>query len=119
MTRASVQPPIDRSREGVARRLAESHFRVDPAILRIFRLMAPKDEDSPSEPVKLLEVNDETFMSGVIPVWFGPHEGSGIFFPSIIVEVRPEEFDTIKSGQLPLPQGWTLGDEFSKPADIM
>ena len=117
MTRTTVQQPIDRSKDGVARRLAESHYRVDPSILRIIRLLAPKDEESPSEPIKLLEVSDETIMSGIMPVWFGPHEGSGIFFPSVIVEVQPEEFEMIKTGQLPLPQGWTLGDEISKPAD--
>ena len=98
MTHATVQHPIDRSRDGVAQRLAESHYRVDPAIRQVIRLLAPMDEDSSSEPIKLLEVNEETSMSGVVPVFFGAHAASGIFFPSVIVEVRPEEFEQMRLG---------------------
>ena len=117
MTQAAVKQPIDRSRDGVARTLAESHYRVDPAIRRVMRLLAPLNEDSPSEPIKLLEVNEETSMSGVVPVYFGAHAASGVFFPSVIVEVRPEEFEQICGGQLPLPNGWKLGPEYIRPAD--
>ena len=56
-------------------------------------------------------------MSGIVPVYFGPHEPSGIFFPCVIVEVRPEEFEQIISGQLQLPKGWRLGKEYPRPAE--
>lgn len=117
MTHATVQQSTDHSRDGVARRLAESHFRVDPSIRQVIRLLSPMGEDSASEPIKLLEVNEETSMSGVVPVFFGSHAASGIYFPSVIVEVCPEEFERILGGQLPLPNGWTLGPEYSRPAD--
>lgn len=113
----AVQQPIDRSKDAVARRLAQSHYRVDPAVTRIVRLVSPSDENSPNEPVKLLEVNEETFSSGIVPVYFGPHVPSGVFFPSVIVEVRPEEYEQIVSGELPLPSGWTLGEEYSRTGD--
>ncbi|RJP40846.1 MAG: hypothetical protein C4547_02105 [Phycisphaerales bacterium] len=107
----------DRSKDAVARRLAESHYRIDPAIERIVRLISPEGEDAPSEPIKLLEVNTDTSMSGILPVYFGPHPDSGIFFASIIVEVRPEEFARIEGGELTLPDGWRAGEAYLKPAD--
>jgi hypothetical protein len=116
MTQATAQQPTDRSRDGVARRLAESHYRVDPAIRQIVRLLSAT-EDAPNEPIKLLEVNEETSMSGVVPVFFGPHPPSGTVFPSVIVEVRPEEFERIQSRDLPLPNGWRVGTAYPRPVE--
>jgi hypothetical protein len=39
---------------------------------------------------------------------------AGIHYPSIIVEVTPEEFDRIQSQELKLPAGWTLGEPISR-----
>ncbi len=50
-----------------------------------------------------------------MPLHFGPAPASGILFPSIIVEVTPEEFDRIKRNELKLPKGWTIGEELPKP----
>ncbi len=108
---------LDRSRDAVARRLAHSHYRVDPAIEHIVRLVLPDGEQLPTEPIKLLEVNSDTSMSGILPVYFGPHPDSGIFFPSVIVEVRPEEFARIQAGELGLPNGWRIGESYPKPPD--
>ena len=117
MTTSTVQQPVDRSKDGVALRLAGAHFRVDMRIRRIFRLRSSADEESQSEPIKLLEVNDDTTMSGIVPVFFGPHTASGVFFPSVIVEIRPEEFQLVVNGELPLPHGWKLAEEYPRPAD--
>jgi hypothetical protein len=107
--------PIDRSKGVVAARLAQSHYEVDPAIDQIFRVVAPGREEIESEPIKLLEVNRDTSMSGILPIHFGPHAASGIFYPSVIIEVRPEEFELIVNGQLALPDSWTLADMFPPP----
>lgn len=58
----------------------------------------------------LLEVNEETTSSGVLPIYFGPDPASQIYHPSVIIEVTPEEYDKIARGELPLPNGWELGD---------
>ena len=108
--------PIDRSKSVVAARLAESHFQVDPAIDQIYHVLAPGREENEAEPIKLLEVNRDTSMSGIMPIFFGAHAASGIFYPSIIIEVRPEEYEQIASGQLELPHGWVLGEAFQRPA---
>lgn len=102
-----------------AKLLAEAHYGVEPGIARIFRITASAEAEArPNEPIKLLEVNEFTAATGVMPLHFGPAPTSGIHFPSIIVEVTPEEFSKIESLELPLPNGWRVGDLVPKPADI-
>jgi hypothetical protein len=102
----------------VARDLAKKHYQVEGGLMRIFRLIGPADvEVRPAEPVKLLEVNENTFPSGGRPLQFGPAPASGIPFPSVIIEVTPEDFAKIQAHELKLPRGWTLGEELPKPAD--
>jgi hypothetical protein len=71
----------------------------------------------PVEPIKLLEVNTNTVPSGVLPVQFGPAPASGIPYPTIIVEVAPEEFEKIQTHELKLPKGWQVGEEMPNPQD--
>lgn len=114
MTRADAPSHAGRSKDAVAARLAQSHYRVDPSITRIVRIVAPGREDDAAEPIKLLEVNAQTPANGIVPVGFGPHAASGVYYPSVIVEVRPEEFEQIQRGNLPLPGVWELGEEISQ-----
>jgi hypothetical protein len=109
---------MDRSKQAVAQRLAEAHYAIEPGIERIIRLLAfsSEQEEDPREPVKLLEVNPATTAVGIRPVFFGPHAASGIFYPSVIVEVTPEEYRQIRGKSLPLPNGWQLNHEYAKPA---
>lgn len=100
----------------VARVLATKHFQVEGGLQRVFRLSGSAEvEARPAEPIKLLEVNANTVPSGVLPVSFGPAPASGIPYPSVIVEVSPEEFARIESHELTLPKGWLLGEEMPKP----
>lgn len=101
------------SKDTVAERLADAHFDIESGIARIFRLIGPREED-PRDPVKLLEVNENTVATGIVPVGFGPHAAGGIVYPSIIVEITPEEFERLREGQLLLPDGWVLGREYLK-----
>lgn len=102
----------------VARELAKKHFQVEPGLTRVIRCSGTADvEFRPAEPIKLLEVNELTVPSGIMPLHFGPAPASGITYPSVIVEVTPEEFAQIIAHQLSLPPGWILEDELPKPAD--
>lgn len=102
-----------------ARLLAESHYRTDQSIVRIVTVMAgPEAEARPSEPVKLLEVNEATVPLGIRPLGFSAQPEGGIDFPSVIVEVTPDEFQEIRAGRLPLPNGWRLGEEIPRPAEV-
>ena len=98
-----------------ARRLAETHYQVEAGITQIFRIVGrPEAELRPEEPIKLLEVNRYSIPAGVMPLYFDAAPGRGIHFPSVIVEVTPEEFTKIRSQELSLPDGWTLGDLLPK-----
>ncbi|MGH7192872.1 MAG: hypothetical protein ACREJM_04960 [Candidatus Saccharimonadales bacterium] len=65
----------------------------------------------------MLEVNAKTVPSGVLPVSFGPAPASGIPYPSVIVEVSPEEFTRIQTKELKLSKGRLLGEELPKPSE--
>jgi hypothetical protein len=87
---------------------------LDPGITHIFHLEG-KNDDDPREPIKLLEVNKTTVGLGkIIPVHFGPHPASGIHYPSVIVQITPEEFRQLKEGKLHLPFGWRLGGPYKR-----
>jgi hypothetical protein len=99
----------------VAKELARRHFEIEPGITQIATIWEPPAyEVRPDTPIKLLEVNTNTFASGVIPVHFGPALSHGVPFPSVIVEVTPDEFEKIKRKELALPNGWELGEEIQK-----
>jgi hypothetical protein len=92
----------------IARALAEAHRKVEPGIRRIIRVVADREDDS-AEPVKLLEVNPETPQAGIVPIAFGA-DPPEVPFPSVIIEVTESELEDIRSGSLPLPNGWRLED---------
>ena len=96
-----------KTKDEVARELAEAHRKFEPDITRIQRITTT-EEENPNEPVKLLEVNPETPPSGIVPVAFGAV--NGLPYPSVVVEVTPDEYDRLKGGELTLPAGWALGE---------
>jgi hypothetical protein len=102
----------------VANELAHKHFEVEPGLRRVFRCSGEAQlELQRTEPIKLLEVNQDTVPSGALPLHFGPSPVSGIPYPSIIMEVTPEEFARIESHDLALPGGWKFEDELMKPTE--
>jgi uncharacterized Zn finger protein (UPF0148 family) len=101
-----------------AKELAKKHYEIETGLTQIFRVTGKAEvEVVRAEPIKLLEVNENTAPSGVMPLHFGPAPASGIFYPSIIVEVTPAEFKKIQSHELPLPTGWEHWEELPKPSD--
>lgn len=99
----------------IAKKLARNHYEAEEGLQKIYRLTGAADvELKPKEPIKLLEVNVNTIPSGVMPLHFGPAPASGIPYPSVIVEVTPEEFNKIQSQEIKLPQGWSIGEELPR-----
>ena len=104
------------SKEEVAKKLAEKHYEIEEGITQIFRITRPGFvEGASSEPIRLLEVNVHTIPTGIMPLYFGPNPASGFPFPSVIVEVTPDELEQIKSHELQLHDGWALGEELARP----
>ena len=94
-------------KDDVAQLLADAHREAEPEIIRIVRLVGPNEAEA-REPVKLLEVNPATSPSGVMPIAFAP-DPPGVPFPSVVVEVTPDEYARIAGGLLALPHDWRLG----------
>jgi hypothetical protein len=113
-----AQKDIAASKAAVAKELAKKHYQADAGLQTVIRLTGSADvEVRAAEPIKLLEVNANTVPSGVLPVSFGPSPASGNPYPSVIVEVSPDEFAKIQSQELKLPKGWRLGEELPKPTN--
>lgn len=99
-----------------ARELAERHYVVEEGVTEIIRLVdSAEAEVVPGSPIKLLEVNENTVPSGIMPIQFGPSPSSGLHYPAVIVEVTPEEYQKIRNDELKLPNGWKLGERFPRP----
>jgi hypothetical protein len=99
-----------------ARELARKHYQVEAGVTLIFRVTATAEvEVRPTEPIKLLEVNENTVPSGIMPLQFGPSPASGLHYPSVILEVTPDEFQQIQDQELMLPHGWRVGDPIPRP----
>ena len=99
------------TKEEEALELARKHYQIETGLTQIFRVAGSADaEGRPREPIKLLEVNENTVPSGIMPIQFGPSPASGLSYSSIIIEVTPDEFRKLQDRQLELPHGWTIGD---------
>jgi hypothetical protein len=98
-----------------ARDLARRHYEVEAGLIHVFRIAGDQAVEFRSdEPIKLLEVNEYTVPSGIMPIQFGPSPASGVHYPSVIVEVTPDEYERIRTGEMKLPNGWTIGEEIPK-----
>ncbi len=100
-----------------ARELARKHYQTEAGLTRIIRFSGAIDVGAQAiEPIKLLEVNENTVPSGVLPLGFDAAPASGIHFPSVIIEVTPGEFERIQTKELKLPRGWEYRqEELPKP----
>jgi hypothetical protein len=90
-----------------AQELAQRHYSTEEGVTDVIRFTQRVDiEVQREEPIKLLEVNANTAPSGIMPIQFAPSPGSGITYPTTIIEVTPDEYEQIRIGQLRLPAGW-------------
>jgi hypothetical protein len=101
-----------------ASELAKRHFEVEAGLTRIIRFSGSADvRVQAAEPIKFLEVNENTVASGVMPLGFDAAPASGIHFPSVIIEVTPREFEQIQAEELKLPRGWEVRrEEMPRPS---
>lgn len=107
-----------RSKEQVASELIRDHFNVEPYLTEVWRILT-EDEASPTEPIKLLEVNVATVATGSItPFAFAPTRD--VPYSTMVAEVTPEEFASARVDPSTLPLGWSLSEgratRFERPA---
>ena len=103
------------SKDEVARRLIDWHFRVEPGMEQIFRIVTPNEGD-PNEPIKLLEVSKDTFDTGRVDTLTFAASGD-ITFPTRVAIITPEEYKRVERGVMPLPIDWdiTKAQRFQRP----
>ena len=100
-----------RPKNEVAEHLARAHYEVEPGITQIFRIRVGDEiETKDDEPIKLLEINEDTIPAGILPLQFAPDVPSGIDYSSVIVEITPSEFNQIGKRELELPEGWQVAE---------
>ena len=102
------------TKDEIAQKLIDWHFEVEPEITEVYRFISP-NEDNNSEPIKLLEVSEATFMVGrVIPFGFGATEE----FPyrTVIATITPAEMEQVRRQEIPMPEGWSLDNSVVYPA---
>lgn len=57
------------TKEEQARQLAQMHYNMDSGLKHVFKITGSTDvELKPDEPIKLLEVNQDSFPSGILPL---------------------------------------------------
>jgi len=86
----------------VAENLIQEHFEQDPHLEMVVWINPDQTKE-----IRLLEITPQTFPAGaVLSFYFPPDEE----FPyaMIIAEIRPEEWQQVLRGEIPLPESWTL-----------
>jgi len=99
-----------------AKRLAQIHYESGSTSQVYIATSSTGGQENPEDPIKLIEVNDDTLPSGIVPLQFGPLPNLGITHVSTIIEVTGEEFQQIESGELQLPPGWENRTPIHPPA---
>ena len=112
--RTSEREALDRKRQ--AHHLAAKHYEIEPGMKGIYWVVSSHEEAvDVNEPVKLLEINENTIPAGIQPLHFSAAPMSGIPYPTVIIEVTPNEFVAIENREIPLPEGWTIKMPIQRP----
>ncbi len=83
--------------------LVVAHREVEPNLRRVIFYLDPAGAE-----VRLVEVVEGSPSTReVLPFRFAPDVAAGVPYPLVLVELSPEEYDLVQSGQLSLPAGWT------------
>jgi hypothetical protein len=102
---------MKKSKLETAESLAKGHFRVEPNLKHI-HLIEPVDDQDPNDPIRLLEVVEGTIERGIEPIGFTADPARGIEYPSIIVEISPAEYNSVRNGRVRIAdRDWTIGKE--------
>jgi hypothetical protein len=103
---------MNKTKLETAKTLANAHFQAEPNLKRI-HLMQPINDQDPNDPIRLLEVVEGTIERGIEPIGFTADPARGIEYPSIIIEISPTEYKSIRTdGKVRFGNHeWTIGEE--------
>ena len=98
-------PATTFDRDSIAATYAKRHKETDPAIRAVYYLPT----GAPPNEIRLVEVNEAiTGTASPEPIDFGVDSGTPNEHKLIVFDVTPEQWDEVREGTLPLPEGWTL-----------
>jgi len=88
--------------ESAVKKLIHEHFELDESLEKVIWF---ESETTPA--IRLLEINPDTFATGVVQSFYFPPSDE-VPYPLIIAEVTPDEWQRVLQSKIPLPEGWTL-----------
>jgi len=93
------------NRDSMALFYAKRYKETDPGIREIYYL----PDGAPANEIRLVEVK-EAITGTAAPdfIDFGVNGGAANEHKLIVFDVTPEQWEEIREGTLPLPEGWTL-----------
>jgi hypothetical protein len=99
--------------EGAVRTVAGWHLEGEQPPAKLLAFPDPDERE-----IRLLEVTELVPETGEFyPVAFGPTVE--IPYRTVVAQVTPREFDAIRAGTLPLPEGWDLDQAVElNPAEV-
>ena len=90
-------------RRQLALDVARAHKSAGAGVIAVYHYESSRGEEE-GEPVKLLEVSNETVPAGVLPIYLRPR--TDIDLAVVLIELTAEEFQALELGELELPNGW-------------
>jgi hypothetical protein len=96
--------------EALAKELAESHRKEDPATTAVFLAEDPAE-------VRLVEVSGSVSSAGeVLPFRFAARPDLGVPYASVVVLLSEDDWARIERGELALPPDWGTPEKLKKIA---
>jgi hypothetical protein len=98
----------------IVRRMAQEHFEIEEGVERVVWFKNGEQNE-----IHLIEVNRNTIPEGMILTFYhGPTPEYPL--PAIVGDITPEEWNKVKYGLIPLPDGWSLDDiEIFERQDVL
>jgi hypothetical protein len=93
-------------KDAAAEALITVHFEVEPGLRSVYRILSEREAE-PDEPIKLLEVNENTIETGRVEP-FGFAATSDSSYACVIAEVSPDELEQLQRKLIPMPSNWSL-----------
>lgn len=115
MALRELQPVADGGvTEEFVQSLVQLHFQADDGIEQIVWVKSDEERQ-----IRLIEINRTALPTESVQAFrFAPSED--VPFPIYIADVRPTEWERIQSGDIPLPEGWSLeGAQVLRRSDVL
>jgi hypothetical protein len=105
-SQAANHAPVKKNHdiEKAVKFLAQNNFEVEDGLDRIVWL-----KHGAGDEIRLIEVNRNGFPTGRVEAfYFAPSEE--VPFETYLSDITPKEWQKVVSGEIPLPEGWSLQD---------